>query len=308
MASTLDTRDESRSTFSQPPRELPLLFNPGSGHGDCEALAATVRDRVPGARTEILADGDDLLVRLDRLADGSAAFGISGGDGSVAAAARVALDHAATLAVVPGGTFNHFATAIGIDSAERAIAAIISGTTREVDAGIVDGHVFLNVVGLGVWPDFVRVRDQLTERFGKRLAGLAATARVLRRRRRVGVTIDGVCTEAWLVFIGNCQYSGDSFDPLKRDDLADGTFDVRVVSAGRGSLLRAARALLRHGTELGLSHGYLRYATGQVTIHTARDHEPIVFDGEVIKASGRDVVVTKHAHQLRVFAPAVSGP
>ena len=44
------------------------------------------------------------------------AFGVAGGDGTVAAVAQLAHRHHLPLAVFPAGTFNHFAKALGLDS------------------------------------------------------------------------------------------------------------------------------------------------------------------------------------------------
>lgn len=300
-----DTAPESaRPTAALVATELPVLLNPGSGTGDPHELADHLRRELPQARPEILGAGDDLEQRLEQLASSHDALGISGGDGSVAAAAQAALRHDIPLAVLPGGTLNHFATAIGITDFDSGVECVRAGSLRTVDAATIDGHVFLNIVGLGVWADFVRVREELDGRIGKKLGSVIAALRVVRRRRQISVTVDGRPVRAWMIFIGNCQFHEGGFDPLARDHFDDGTFDVRIAEAGRGSFVHALRVLLaRSRGEATYGRGYMRYSTREVTITTSRDAEPIVFDGEVRAASQRSLVITKHDRPLRVFAP-----
>ena len=61
---------------------------------------------------------------------GVRALGIAGGDGSVAAAARVAEDLDLPLAVVPAGTLNHFGRDVGVYDTQEAIDATGAGRGR----------------------------------------------------------------------------------------------------------------------------------------------------------------------------------
>ncbi|PRC62048.1 phosphoesterase, partial [Mycobacterium sp. ITM-2017-0098] len=58
---------------------------------------------------------------------------VGGGDGTVAAAAAIALEEGVPLAVFPAGTFNHFAKDIGCDTTAKTVAAIQEGSVYCVD-------------------------------------------------------------------------------------------------------------------------------------------------------------------------------
>src|SRR6266496_3487397 len=75
----------------------------------------------------------------------------AGGDGTVNAVVQHLVARG-TLAVLPGGTLNHFARDLGVRNPERALEALERGEPRPVDLGRVDGKVFVNGVGLGLYP------------------------------------------------------------------------------------------------------------------------------------------------------------
>jgi len=77
------------------------------------------------------------------------ALGVAGGDGSVAAAAAVALEHDLPLAVIPAGTLNHFARDVGLESAQDAVEAVLAGSAVRVDVAGDDGWVELRVADDG---------------------------------------------------------------------------------------------------------------------------------------------------------------
>jgi len=74
-----------------------------------------------------------------------------GGDGTQSAVAAVCLRKGAKLAVLPAGTGNDFARALGIPLGTGACALVARGNTRLIDVGVINGRPFLNVahVGLG---------------------------------------------------------------------------------------------------------------------------------------------------------------
>src|SRR6185437_9474903 len=62
------------------------------------------------------------------------ALGVLGGDGTVNAAAAVAVRHGLPLALLPGGTLNHFAYDLGIETYAEAARAVETGEAVAVDA------------------------------------------------------------------------------------------------------------------------------------------------------------------------------
>ena len=69
-------------------------------------------------------------------AGGARILGIAGGDGSVQLAAGLAADKGLPLLVIPAGTFNHFATDLGVRSAQDALDALRAGDSVLVDVAL----------------------------------------------------------------------------------------------------------------------------------------------------------------------------
>jgi diacylglycerol kinase family enzyme len=82
----------------------------------------------------------------------------------------------------------------------------VNGNVRPIDAGTVNGRLFLNTSSVGTYVTFVRIRDRLERRLGYRLASVAAGIRLLVRPRvfTVEVEINGTLQRyvTPLVFVG----------------------------------------------------------------------------------------------------------
>jgi undecaprenyl-diphosphatase len=260
---------------------LVVAVNPRSGTDDYDP-AAEIRGLLPGA--EVLEIGETAGVEelLDEAArSGRAkALGVAGGDGSVAAAAAVALAHGLPLAVLPAGTLNHFARDIGLETAQDAVDAVVSGSAARVDVADVNGTPFLNTSSIGAYPDMVRRRDRLSGRLGKWMAMTVAVAQVLRTQQPIDVVVNGRRLRVWIVFIGNCLYSPRGLSPAWRPRLEDGLLDVQYLRAD----LRFGRTRAVAATLLGLSdraRSYGHFTAEEVRIVCRSGPERVAFDGEM---------------------------
>ena len=205
-------------------------------------------ERLPQAEVQVL-DGDDpgeaaraALARTDP----PRVLGVCGGDGSVAAVAHEARLAGVPLLVVPGGTFNHFARAVGASSVDLAVDALQRGEGVQVDvAELAFGDdapiTVLNTASVGVYPDFVAEREQHEDRWGKWPAALVAAARVLRHSDPVSIVIGGRRARVWTLFVGVGANDPGTAAPLRRRRLDDGILDVRLLHAD--SRARAAASL-----------------------------------------------------------------
>jgi diacylglycerol kinase family enzyme len=116
---------------------------------------------------------------------------VSGGDGTIATAAAELLDSPAELAILPGGTLNHFARDLGVSTdASEALKLAAEGVCRGVDVGTVNGKLFLNTSSVGAYVRFVRVREQLERTLGYRLASALAAFRLLLQLRSIAVEVE----------------------------------------------------------------------------------------------------------------------
>ncbi len=244
---TLPTPDPLR--FHTEPRPdgagVALVINPASGDGTGRRIVDDVRKALP--RTEIveLGDDDDIEAVLRETASRAEVLAVGGGDGTVACAASIAVDAGVPLAVFPGGTFNHFAKDIGCDSVARTVRAIADGTAAYVDLVCLnEERMVINTASIGAYPKYVRTREKLERRMGKRLAGIYALYLTLRREAPVRIRYDDKTLETELFFLGNSTYFPSGFAPSQRPRLDDGLIDVRILETGRRfSRLRIATAV-----------------------------------------------------------------
>jgi diacylglycerol kinase family enzyme len=116
---------------------------------------------------------------------------VAGGDGTLGMAASILAGTPTALAVLPGGTLNHFARDHGIPSdPEQAITLAERGRVGLVDVGYVNDQLFLNTSSVGVYVRFVMTRDRLQPYVGYWLASALAGPWTLRATRPMRVTLE----------------------------------------------------------------------------------------------------------------------
>lgn len=130
--------------------------------------------------------GPDILDALEDAAADSAVELIvaGGGDGTISAAARIAWQADKALGVLPAGTMNLFARALGIPlDLETAAKALANASIRRSDLATANGEVFVHQFSVGMQPRVVRDRNAADyySRAGKMLASLRAIAAMFRR-------------------------------------------------------------------------------------------------------------------------------
>jgi diacylglycerol kinase family enzyme len=183
---------------------IPAFVNPGAGSAGA-ARAAIAGD----PRFELRQTAPDALPDALRAAAGAGARRVlvAGGDGTITTAAAALARSPVEIAILPGGTLNHFARDHGIPTEPAAALELAaSGAARGIDAGEVNGLLFLNTSSVGAYVAYVRVRERLEPWFGYRISGVLATIRIFAGLRGVDAVIEANGVEARhhtpLVFVG----------------------------------------------------------------------------------------------------------
>jgi diacylglycerol kinase family enzyme len=266
-------------------RRIVVLLNPSAGSAERERL----EQALAGAGIEPDIDEvapNEIAERARRAAERADVVAVAGGDGTLSAAAGALAGGDAVLGVLPLGTLNHFARDLGVPAdLDEAVALLRDGEVRSVDAGEVNGRLFLNNSSIGLYPEAVRERQAAERRGAARWRAMAvATARAVRRypllelRIDAGETIHACRTP--LVFVGNNRYDLSLPGAGIRDRLDGGHLVVYAADdPGRLGLARLAWWAVRGRLE---RHPQVRFdAVGELTVHSRRRVLDVAVDGEV---------------------------
>ncbi|MFN2606433.1 MAG: phosphatase PAP2 family protein [Acidimicrobiales bacterium] len=279
-----------------------VVVNPSAGPGPGRrSVAEELADELPDAEVVELGEGDDVVKALTTAAERASVLGVAGGDGSVNAAAEVAARQGIPLLVVPGGTLNHFAHALGVETVADAARGVRDGSAVAVDLATIDGHPFLNAASVGSYVELVDAREALEGRIGKWPAVVVALWRVLRTTEPVPVEIDGELRRVWMVFIGNCRYHPSGFAPRWRERLDDGELDVRIVDGSRP--LARARLLTSALTgRLARCAAYEQRFVRRLRVRSCEGPLRVARDGETFDGA-EELTVAKADERLPVYVP-----
>ncbi|MDQ6882551.1 MAG: sphingosine kinase, partial [Pseudomonadota bacterium] len=269
-----------------------VIVNATAGTGLPDDWAGQLQDKFGKAglqaQVRVVQKGSDIEPTVKAvIKEGAEIVVAGGGDGTVSAVAAGLVDSGVTLGVLPMGTLNHFAKDLGIPlDQDEAIAVIAAGRRLDVDAGEVNGRVFINNSSLGIYPDIVREREKRQHRLGhgKWRALLAASIGAARRYPVVTVHVDvegkTLVRRTPFVFIGNNEYTMEGFEIGARAALDRGTLSLYLTHrVGRFGLLQlAVMALFRR---LQQSRDFDMLTAGEFVVRTGHKRLRVATDGEV---------------------------
>jgi diacylglycerol kinase family enzyme len=274
-----------RTTLSA--RTIPAFVNPRSGSGSA-ALAALEEAGTFAIET---CDTESLDTQVEHaIAEGADRIVAAGGDGTVARVAASLVGKNAALAVVPGGTLNHFARDHGIPADHHDAAKLAAGgEIATADVAFVNDRLFLNTSSVGAYVVFVRTRERLERWFGYRLATLLAGFRLLGRVRpfTVELELDGVSRKyrSALVFVGVGERELQL--PSVGSRAKDGRrgLHVIVVRGGTWARLVATGLVAAVRGNDAIARGTLAdtFVVDRCTIELRRRHGRVAVDGELVE-------------------------
>lgn len=251
---------------------------------------------------------DEAGVRLarDAVAAGARLVFAAGGDGTVRACAQALACTGVPLAIVPLGTANLAARALGVPfRLDAALAAGFGGRDRRVDLGVADGMAFAAMAGMGLDAAVVGATPRiLKQRLGWLAYAVAGIARLPGRRREFTIRLDGgqpLARHARSVVVGNAGLLPGGFVLLPDARLDDGVLDVGILAPSDPlGWARVAHRVLTSGrrTDRHLE----RYQARRIEIR-ADAELPREVDGEVLVPS-RSLTVTLRQGALLVRVTA----
>lgn len=225
-------------------RQIALLANPtaGRGHADQILDAVTARLAASGAVVEhLIGDDADHALELARkaAADGFDTVVTLGGDGMVHVAVQALAGTEVSLGVVPLGTGNDFARALGIPAGDPLAAAdvVVRNHPRRIDLGRSGDTWFATVLAAGFDAAVNERANAMRWPHGDLRYTLAALS-VIRNWKPVPYRLEiedasGATTvreqEAMLLAIANTESYGGGLRIAAECDPADGLLDAILI-------------------------------------------------------------------------------
>ena len=148
-----------------------LIFNPVSGSSNADEDLTLIQKLLkPAMELVIHQTTPDVTAKQltqKAIADKADIIIASGGDGTVSEVAGELIETGIPLGVIPRGTANAFAVAVGIPARMNVIASacevIISGQTRVIDAARCNGLPMILLAGIGLEAETVERADRETK-------------------------------------------------------------------------------------------------------------------------------------------------
>jgi diacylglycerol kinase (ATP) len=256
--------------------------------------------------------GAELWIKQDPAqADAALVFG---GDGTIHRHLCTIMDNKLPLLMVPVGSGNDFAHALGITSPLRALAAWRryvekQDNVRTIDLGVIrdaEGkeHIFCCVAGTGLDAVAARKAAGMPRWMRARGGYLVAAVRTLLTYRPEPITVtaerDELSAPAMFVAVANAPSYGDGMRIAPNAEMEDGQLDIIFVHRmGKLRLLRLIPTVFA-GTHIREPE-VVSLRTASLRLRTERPQD-VYADGEYVAQTPVEIFV--RARALNVIGPA----
>jgi diacylglycerol kinase (ATP) len=289
-----------------------IIVNPAAGRGAARRAESVVARafRAQGwavdlVRTEGPGHGQELAAQA--VSQGAKHIVAVGGDGTVHEVANGLLrtDTDAALGVVPLGSGNDFAKIVGVYGYDpiRAVARLVTATSRRFDAGRVLGEWFVNSVGFGFGPAVVQTRNRMTHLRGF-LSYLVPIVRTFFTFEPpvFDIAAPGFRERGYMMMVEACNgtTAGGSYRFAPDADPTDGKMDVCVIR--RVSLLRFLIAIPRvlRGTHTSMREVAM-VKTAKLVVRAPEQPLIVHVDGELREPGTNECTVELERGKLNVL-------
>lgn len=295
-----------------------LIFNPNAGSGNSKQDLALIQqwlDPHYHLQVHLLQPGDDARqVAEEAIAQNPALVIASGGDGTVSAVAGALINCDIPLGIIPRGTANAFAAAIGlprISPIRSACQAILSGHICDVDVARCNDIPMILLVGIGYEAKTVELANEsLKEQWGV-LAYLVAGWQTMNDATPFQTRIESggkvYDLEANSITIANAAPATSVLAQGGGQVVhTDGKLDVTIASAetklqGVATLLRMfGAAIIKAGVD---QRNVVHLKTRRLSL-SADPPQKVVLDGEIIGTTPVEIECIPAG--LKVLAPPLN--
>jgi YegS/Rv2252/BmrU family lipid kinase len=296
-------------------RSACLIFNPVAGQGDPDQDLAVIRSLLEpeiglDIRVTTAEVGADVLAReaVERQVD---AVIVSGGDGTLSAAAAALVSTSIPLGIISRGTANAFANALDLPTAiDSACQTILGGATKTVDAACCNKQPMVLLAGIGFEAETVERADREAKNRLGFLAYILAGFQQLRNLENFDVELETedrvIQVSAAAVTVANAAPATSVLAQGPAGIIPDdGLLDITLIApANKAGAIAATYHLLQTALKGDPTDrndiGYLR--TRWVRIST-NPEQKVVVDGELIGTTPIEIECIPAG--LTIFAPLV---
>ena len=287
-----------------------LFLNRSSGTkapgNDPDALVAAAREA--GLEVVMLSrEIDCAQVIRDQACRGTTLFIAAGGDGTVHNVMQAVVNTGADFAVIPMGTYNHFAKDAGIPLDWRqALEVALTGERRQIDTGRVNDRYFVNNISIGLYPEVVALREERGRDYPRWKARLYAIYTTLRKYPHVSLTVEAdgrhEVLRTHVFMISNNHYELERVGiEAPRTMLTEGRLSVYwLPHVARWQLTRYVSRYL--AGRVRTIPGFRSFRTLRLRVQSSRRHLKVGVDGEVFDLE-TPLVITTVPQSLVVRVP-----
>lgn len=261
-----------------------MFLNPAAGeHPELVAAAAEAGLEVVSLSREL----DVSAAIRERIRDGKRLFVAAGGDGTVNCVVQALVNTEACLAVIPLGTFNHFARDAGVPMNWRdALDVALDGATSQVDTARANDRFFVNNVSMGLYPEMVARREERGRQYPRWKARLYAAYGTLQKYPHVTVTLETehhqMAVRTHVLMVSNNRYDLSRIGiDAPRSTLEEGRLAVYWLPHLRRVALMRFLAHYLAG-RVHETPGFRSFHTSRMKVHASKEHLRVGVDGELV--------------------------
>ncbi|HEX7191805.1 MAG TPA: diacylglycerol kinase family protein [Thermoanaerobaculia bacterium] len=270
-----------------------IFVNDGSGSRmpveESHALADAAREQ--GMEVVAIRPGVDIIQTIRKqLGEQRRLFIAAGGDGTVHHVMQPLVNSGASLAVLPIGTYNHFAKDLDIPLDWRAALDVaVNGETRQIDVARVNERYFINNLSIGLYPELVAKREARGRDYPRWKARLFAAFTTLRHYPHVSINIESehhqevIRTHVFMVSNNSYDLSRIGID-APRPTLTEGRLAIYwLPHLSRWALMKFAAHYL--AGRVSQAPGFRSFRTQRVKVQTRHSRLHVGVDGELFTLS-----------------------
>jgi diacylglycerol kinase family enzyme len=292
------------------PTKATLFLNRSSGAKQAGYDPSELMDAAREAGVEIVElsrEIDCAAIVRERACRGTNLFIAAGGDGTVHHVMQAVVNTGADFAVIPTGTYNHFAKDAGIPVDWReAFDVALNGERRQVDTARVNDRYFVNNVSIGLYPEAVTLREERGRDYPRWKARLYAIYTTMRKYPHVTINIEAdgrhEVVRTHIFIVSNNHYDLERIGvEAPRTRLTEGRLGVYWLEhVERWQLTRYLSRYL--AGRVRTIPGFRSFRTLSMKVQSSRRHLKVGIDGEVFTME-TPLVITTVPQSLVVRVP-----